>query len=135
MGLRRVHHSYLDTLLQKSDSAAQNSGKLASWADRKIPQLAEKEGLIGPRCQTCGAPIDREEVVAGMPGRDTFCEVLARCMHGRTGDPQPGKNEELKRFDFGSVEWDERDLMQAMARHRWFMPGAHLEASRIVVPR
>jgi hypothetical protein len=121
MGLRRVHVPYIDTLLSPFDKA-QNSG---------VASLAEKDGLIGPRCQECSSPVDSEEVVGGTPGRDTWCEVLVKCSHGKPGP----KAEELRRFDFASVDWDHRDLMQAMGRHRWFRRDAELVANRIVVPR
>ena len=119
--LRRIRHNYAETLLKKSDAMAQNSG---------VAMLAEKDGLIGPRCNECGSPVDSEEVVDGLPGRDTWCEVLVRCSHGKPGP----KAEEVQRFDFASVEWDSRDLMQAMGRHRWFDRSAKLDEGRIVVP-
>lgn len=75
------------------------------------------EGLLAPVtssgeafCDLCGGKLtDYEELVEVGP---TWCKVLVR-HHGQ---------EQVHRFDFESVEWDERDLRSRMRGRRWFQP-------------
>lgn len=85
------------------------------------------EGARGPVCLTCGRVVDYEELVEGEPGVTTFAKVLVR-HHGA---------EELRTFDLGSTNWDERDLASFKRRTNWFDPGAHegLGLGRKVNPR
>lgn len=124
MGVRRVRVPYIKTILQKPD-AQRFAYDLEAILDpsKALPAgVAWKNGLVGPRCQLCQQPVTSEEMVDGLAGKDTWCEVRVKC-HGA---------EEVKRFDFASVEWDERDLMSAMSRHRWFVPDEHVDAGRSV---
>ncbi len=86
--------------------------------------------VTGPVCALCTvdendpAVVDSESLVEGLPGVEnnegqvttnaagTFCKVLVK-HHGC---------EELREFDFGSVEWGPTDLRKAMQRVRWFSP-------------
>jgi hypothetical protein len=122
MALRRVRVPYIETLRKRPDKGryAFNLDAILDPSKALPAGVAYKNGLVGPRCQLCQQPVDREEVVEGVPGQHTWCEVLVRC-HGA---------EEVKRFDFDSVEWDERDLMQAMSRARWFVPSEHVDAGK-----
>jgi hypothetical protein len=57
--------------------------------------------------------VDEERLVEGEPGwGKTWCRVLVK-HHGQ---------EELRTLDFGSVEWDHKDLGKYMQRVRWFEP-------------
>ena len=69
----------------------------------------------GPVCMTCGRLVDSEALVEGYPGETTFARVLVK-HHGA---------EELRTFDMGSSNWDERDLGSMMSRTNWFDPTAH----------
>lgn len=69
----------------------------------------------GPVCMTCGRTVDSESLVEGMPGQTTYAKVLVK-HHGA---------EELRRFDMGSVEWDDYELASHMRRANWFDPTAH----------
>lgn len=69
----------------------------------------------GPVCLTCGRVVESEELVEGYPGESTFAKVLVR-HHGA---------EELRTFDMGSTNWDERDLGAMMRRANWFDPARH----------
>lgn len=73
------------------------------------------QSATGPVCITCGRVVDSEALVEGYPGETTFAKVLVR-HHGA---------EELRTFDMGSTNWDERDLGQLMRRTNWFDPSAH----------
>lgn len=69
--------------------------------------------VTGPVCDICQMVVDYEELVEGEPGwGKPFCKVLVK-HHGA---------EELATFDFGSVEWDHKDLAKYMQRRRWFEP-------------
>lgn len=68
--------------------------------------------VAGPVCMTCGRVVDSEQLVDGEPGRTTFAKVLVK-HHGQ---------EELRTFDFGSVEWDSDMLKSHMSRGNWFDP-------------
>ena len=69
---------------------------------------------LGPVCLTCGRVVDEEQLVEGYPGESTFAKVLVR-HHGA---------EELRTFDMGSSNWDERDLGQMMRHVNWFDPAS-----------
>lgn len=69
----------------------------------------------GPVCMTCGRVVESEELVEGYPGQTTYAKVLVR-HHGA---------EELRTFDMGSANWDERDLGSMMRRTNWFDPRSH----------
>jgi hypothetical protein len=79
----------------------------------------------GPVCLTCGRVVDSEELVEGYPGESQTAKVLVR-HHGA---------EELRTFDMGSTNWDERDLGSMMRRTNWFDPYAHegLGLGKVVV--
>jgi hypothetical protein len=84
-----------------------------------------KPDITGPVCLTCNRVLDYEEMVEGYPGQTTHCRVLAR-HHGA---------EELRTFEFDSVEWDHRDLKRQMMGQRWFEPSEHGEGTlRETVP-
>lgn len=69
----------------------------------------------GPVCMTCGRIVDSEALVEGYPGETTFAKILVK-HHGA---------EELRTFDMGSSNWDERDLASMMGRTNWFDPTSH----------
>lgn len=69
----------------------------------------------GAVCLTCGRLVDEEALVEGYPGESVTCKVLVR-HHGA---------EELRTFNMGSTNWDERDLASMMARTNWFDPHSH----------
>lgn len=94
MALRRSARGYLENLL------------------RPIAPTVDRYGEVGTLCMTCGRRVDYEEMVEGLPGRDTYCRVLVR-HHGA---------EEMRTFSFDSVEWDDRDLKRAMQAATWFAP-------------
>lgn len=72
-----------------------------------------KWDVTGPVCDICQDVVDYEELVEGEPGwGKPWAKVLVR-HHGA---------EELRTFDFGSVEWDHEDLKRYMQRVRWFEP-------------
>lgn len=73
------------------------------------------QSAIGPVCLTCGRVVDSEEIVEGYAGESQWVKVLVK-HHGA---------EELRRFDMGSTNWDERDLASMMRRTNWFDPTAH----------
>jgi len=83
------------------------------------------QNVRGPVCMTCGRVVDSEAIVEGYPGETTFARVLVK-HHGA---------EELRTFDMGSTNWDERDLGSLMRRTNWFDPTAHegIGAGRVVV--
>lgn len=81
--------------------------------------------VTGALCLTCGRPIDSEEIVEGYPGRHPYSKVLVK-HHGA---------EELRTFEFDSVEWDERDLKRQMQGARFFDPMVQGEATAVTVPR
>ena len=84
-----------------------------------------KYDIEGPLCLTCGRVVDHEELVEGYPGESTFCRVLVR-HHGA---------EEVRTFDLGSSNWDDRDLKRLMQGARWFDPNEHGEGVlRTTVP-
>jgi len=86
-----------------------------------LPITAAKDNT-GPRCLTCLEVVDLESMVEGYPGQTTFCRVLVR-HHGA---------EELRTFEFDSVEWDHRDLKRAMQSARFFDPLGHGEGTASV---
>lgn len=75
------------------------------------------QSATGPVCITCGRVVDSEALVEGYPGATTFAKVLVK-HHGA---------EELRTFDMGSTNWDERDLGSLMRRTNWFDPTAFEE--------
>lgn len=88
-----------------------------SWD--QIVEAPSVESIKGPVCMTCGRIVDSEQLVEGYPaepekGRpgSLFCKVLVK-HHGA---------EELRTFEMGSDNWDERDLAQMMRRTNWFDP-------------
>ncbi len=66
----------------------------------------------GPVCMTCGRLVTEEQLVEGYPGVSTFAKILVR-HHGA---------EELRTFEMGSSNWDEKDLSQMMRGTNWFDP-------------
>lgn len=85
----------------------------AGWAD--IMHAPTVESIRGPVCMTCGRLVDEERLVEGYPGETVYAKVLVR-HHGA---------EELRHFEMGSTNWDERDLASMMRRTNWFDPTAH----------
>ena len=75
------------------------------------PYAGSSRGAV---CLTCGKLVDEETIVEGYPGESVTCKVLVR-HHGA---------EELRTFDMGSSNWDERDLASMMARTNWFDPNS-----------
>lgn len=76
------------------------------------PHVGNAAGAI---CMTCGRLVDYEGLVEGYPGESLTAKVLVK-HHGA---------EELRTFDMGSRNWDERDLKSMMTRTNWFDPTAH----------
>lgn len=94
-------------------------------AFRIVERWGETDTVAGPLCLTCGRPVDQEMMVEGEPGRTTGCRVLVR-HHGA---------EEVRDFDFGSVEWDHDDLRKMTRSNRWFDPTKHDDGdARVTVP-
>lgn len=77
----------------------------------------------GAFCLTCLHPVDEEEIVEGFAGKHPFCRVLYRC-HGA---------EELVQYDFDTVEWDDRDFIRMVTKHRFFDPMGHKDEGRLLV--
>lgn len=82
----------------------------ASWND--LVHAPRVQHALGPVCMTCGRLVDSEELVEGYPGESTHAKVLVK-HHGA---------EELRTYDMGSTNWDERDLASMMRRTNWFDP-------------
>ncbi len=68
--------------------------------------------ITGALCLTCGRPVDTEEIVDGLPGRNPYCRVLVT-HHGQ---------EELRTFEFDTIYWDDHDLARQMKSARFFDP-------------
>jgi len=106
--LRRVRHRYMPTMLHKR----------------------HQRDFEGAFCLTCLHPVDSEEMVEGY-GRDEhgrtsqypYVKILYRC-HGA---------EELVQFDFDTTDWDDRDLIRMVQRHRFFSPTGHADEGRLLV--
>jgi hypothetical protein len=74
------------------------------------------QNACGAYCMTCLKPSDEEQFVEESHGaKGNWAKVLVRC-HG---------GEELRKFEFGSEDWDETDLKRAMQRCAWFDPRGH----------
>lgn len=85
------------------------------------------QAALGPVCLTCGRVVDSEELVEGYPGESTHAKVLVK-HHGA---------EELRTFEMGSTNWDERDLGSMMRRTNWFDPNSYEDAGlgvRVINP-
>ena len=70
----------------------------------------------GPVCLICQDVVEEESIVEEKRGDHNFCKVLVRC-HG---------DEELCTFEFGSSDWDYRELHRRMQAKGWFDPESAL---------
>lgn len=111
-----------------------------------LVQAPHVQSALGPVCMLCGRVVDEEMLVEGYPAslggyrEEPIRDSLGRFTgHTRSVYYPPAEGslfakvlvrhhgaEELRTFEMGSSNWDERDLSSYMRRTNWFDPTSHL---------